>query len=177
VRLAEEQDAAARQEQVQREEQKRTRAAAVRAQAPVQALPSVWGAEMSVALLGLVLAGLLVAVLLPGQEEVQAASGTAGGQVAVGDSASTTPHGTHASQTDGKKRGVKLPLPEKPFPGQNKPPCKRAGEVELRGGCWYRLADAKPPCKEEGKEDSYLWKGACYGPAYPVGREPTSNPP
>jgi hypothetical protein len=38
--------------------------------------------------------------------------------------------------------------------------------------CWYRLADAKHPCKEEGKEDAYAWKGACYGPSYPTGREP-----
>jgi hypothetical protein len=131
ARLAAEQDAAARQEQVQREVEQRTRAAANREQAPVHALPSVWGAEMSVALLGLVLAGLLVAVLLPEQEVAQAASGTVGGQVAVGDSASTTPAGTPATQlTEDKKHGVRLPLPEKPFPGQNRPPCKKVRAPE-----------------------------------------------
>jgi hypothetical protein len=178
VRLAEEQDAAARQQQARREVEERFRAEASRERAPVRALPSVWGVEVAVALLGLVLAALLVAVLHPGQEVAQAASGTEGERVAVGDSASATPAGTLAPQlTDDKKRGLRLSLPDKPLPGQSKPPCKRTGEVEIRGGCWLRLADTKPPCKEEGKEDAYLWKGACYGPALPVGREPTSNPP
>jgi hypothetical protein len=174
VRLAEEQDVAARQHQAQRKVEEGIREAAGRE----QALPSVWGGEMAVALLGLLLAGLLVAVLHPGQEGAQAALDTAGGRVAVGDSASATSARMLTTlRTDDKKQGVALPLPEKPLPGQSRPPCKRTGEVEIRGGCWHRLADAKPPCKEEGKEDAYVWKGACYGPSYPVGREPTSNPP
>jgi hypothetical protein len=78
--------------------------------------------------------------------------------------------------TNDTKRVIGLPMPEKPLPSQNKPPCKRIGEVEIRGGCWHRVADAKPPCKEEGKEDAYEWKGVCYVPSYPAGREPTSNP-
>jgi hypothetical protein len=44
-------------------------------------------------------------------------------------------------------------------------------EQEADGGT------GKPPCKEEGKEEAYDWKGACYMPSYPIGREPTADPP
>jgi serine/threonine protein kinase len=70
-----------------------------------------------------------------------------------------------------------LPMPEKPFPGQRTPPCNKMGEVAIRKGCWFRIADAKPPCKEVGKEDAYDWQGACYLPSYPPWRQPTSHPP
>jgi hypothetical protein len=69
-------------------------------------------------------------------------------------------------------RGLALPLPDRPFPGQRKPPCNRTGEVELRGGCWYELARAKPPCKD----DAYDYKGACYLPSFPAQRPHTSAP-
>jgi predicted Ser/Thr protein kinase len=181
VRLAAERDAAARQEQAPREGEERTRAEAGREQVPLQSFGWMWKGEMAVALLGLLLAGLTGVVLHRGQEEAQSASAREahkGGRVAVGDSASTSPAGTSATLLpDDKKRVIGLPLPEKPLSGQRRPPCKRSGEVELRGGCWYQLGTLKPPCKEEGKEDAYLWKGACYGPSYPVGREPTSNSP
>lgn len=49
-------------------------------------------------------------------------------------------------------------------------------QVEVRGGCWY-LLKGQPPCKEEGKEDGYAWKGACYTPSYPAQRQPTADPP
>ena len=98
--------------------------------------------------------------------------------MALGDNANATSAGMNGPlPPDGKKPGVSLPLPEKPLPGQNKPPCKRFGEVEIRGGCWHHLANAVPPCQEEGKEVAYAWKGACYWLSYPRGREPTSNPP
>ncbi len=181
ARLAEKEDAAARQEQALREGEALARARAGREQAPSQAFAPMWRAEVAVSLLVLVFAGLTVAVLQGRQKMAQSASGTEaqeGGRVAVGDSASTTPAGTSATRlTDDKKRGIGLPLPEQPFPGQLRPPCKRIGEEAIRGGCWHRVADAKPPCKEEGKEDAYVWKGACYWPSFPIGREPTSNPP
>ncbi len=181
VRLAAEQDAAAREEQAPRGVEERTRAKAGREQVPLQSFGWMWRAELSVAILGLLLAGLTVAVLHRGQGEAQSDSGREvheGSRVAVGESATTSPTGTSATlQPDDKKRVIRLPLPEKPLPGQLKPPCKRSGEVEIRGGCWHQLGAIKPPCKEEGKEDAYLWKGACYWPSYPVGREPTSSPP
>jgi hypothetical protein len=126
------------------------------------------------------LAGLVVAVRLGGQQGEESGSDSKardGGQVAVGDSVSSAPAGSSSPGTGDKKRGVTVPLPEQPLPGQNKPPCKRSGEVELRGGCWLRIDYLKLPCKEEGKEEAYAWKGACYGPTYPPGREPTSSPP
>jgi hypothetical protein len=30
-------------------------------------------------------------------------------------------------------------MPNKPFDGQKRPPC-HGGQVELSGGCWYRVA-------------------------------------
>ena len=135
---------------------------------------------MVVALTALLVAGLSVALQLRGREVAPATSDSAvqeRGRVAVGDTASIPPGERQASERAGDKgQGIKAPLPEDPFPGQKKPPCRKAGEVEIRGACWLRL-DTKPPCKEEGKEDAFLWKAACYAPALPIGREPTSNPP
>ena len=179
ARLAEEQDiAAARREQAQREEQARAEAQADRGPTPGTGLR--WRPEMAVALTALLVAGLSVALQLRGWEMAKSTSDSAvqeRGRVALGDTASTPPAGTQASEQAGDKgQGIKAPLPEEPFPGQKKPPCRKTGEVELRGACWLRL-DAKPPCKEEDREEAFLWKGACYLPTYPPGREPTSNPP
>jgi hypothetical protein len=180
ARRSAERDAAARQEQAQREEAARRGARGGRTRVLLWSLAPRWRAA-GAGLLGVLLAGLAVAVRLRGLEEAESASASKareGGRVSVGDSASTTPAGTASLSPGDTKRGVTLPLPEQPFPGQNKPPCERAGEVEIRGGCWLRLTEAlKPPCKEEGKKDAYAWKGACYGPSLPFGREPTSSPP
>jgi len=179
ARLAEEQDAAARREQAQREEQARAEAQADRGPAP--GLEPRWKPEMVVALTALVVAGLSVVLQLRGWEMASAASDSAVQErrsVAVGDSASTPPSGTRASeQTGDKGQGINAPLPDQPLPGQRKPPCRKAGEVEIRGGCWLAVRNLDPPCKEEGKEDAFLWKGVCYWPTYPPGREPTSSPP
>ena len=180
AQLYAERDAAAREEHALREEEERRRAQMGRAQALLRSLVPRWRAAAGAGLLGVLIAGLAVAVRFQGQEEAESASDSKarqGGRVAVGDSTSTTPAGASSQLPGDKKRGVALPLTEQPLPGQNRPPCKRAGDVEIRGGCWLRLADLKPPCKEEGKEDAYLWKGACYSPSYPPGREPTSSPP
>jgi len=179
ARLAEEQDAAARQEQAQREEQARAQAQAESGPTPAQRLELRWRPEMAVALTALVVAGLSMALQLRGREEAPASDSAVQeqGNVAVGDSASTSPPGTQASErADDKQQGIRAPLPDQPFPGQKKPPCRKAGEVAIRGACWLRV-DVNPPCKEEGKEDAFLWKGACYAPALPTGREPTSSPP
>jgi hypothetical protein len=180
ARLAEARDAVAREEQAQREAEARNRGRAIQEQTPAQSIAPGWRAEVAVALTALLVAGLIVAAQLRGQEEASLVSARAvqeRGSVAVGDSASTAPDGTLTlGRGDDKKQGVRVPLPEQPFPGQSKPPCKKTGEVEIRGGCWLRV-DAKPPCKEEGREDAFLWKGACYAPALPTGRQPTSSPP
>jgi hypothetical protein len=180
ARCSADREAAARKEQARREEEERRRAQMGRIQALLWNLALQWRAAVGPGLLGVMLAGLAVAVWVRVQEGAESASdskGREGGRVRVGDSISTTPAGSTPPQSGDKKRGVTLPLPEQPLPGQNMPPCKRTGEVEIRGGCWHELSRAKPPCKEEGKEEAYLWKGACYGPSYPAGREPTSSPP
>jgi hypothetical protein len=178
VRRAEERDAAAREELVRRKEEERARAEAANRQAPLRPYVRVWGAEGAVAAVGLLLALLMVAWLYRGPEWARSSARRnprAGSIVAVGDSASTT-----SSQDSARAvcagQAIAAPLPEKPFPGQRKPPCNKTGEVEIRGGCWYALRDARPPCKEEGKEEAYAWEGACYGPSFPTQRQPTSYP-
>jgi hypothetical protein len=179
VRLAEQQDAAARQEVAQRVVEEHPRAVTNREHVGPRSRSPLWGEEMAVAIVGLLLAVLAVAVLYRGQEVTRKASGAGGGDiVAVGDSASGAAISELAPiRTDSMPLAVGLPMPENPFPGQRTPPCNRVGEVTIRGGCWYELARAKPPCKEVGKEDAYAWQGACYLPAYPHGRQPTSQPP
>ncbi|HEX8698233.1 MAG TPA: serine/threonine-protein kinase [Myxococcaceae bacterium] len=179
ARRSAERDAAEREKHAQREEQARRRTQVGRPQALLRSLAPRWRTAAGVGLIGVLLTGLAVAVRLRGQAESSSDSrAREGGRVAVGDSASTTPADSVSLLPGDKKRGVSLPLPEQPFPGQNRPPCKRSGEVEIRGGCWYRLTELKPPsCKEEGKEEAYLWKGTCYGPSSSMRREPTSSPP
>jgi hypothetical protein len=136
---------------------------------------ALWGEEMAVALVGLLIAVLTVAALYRGQKMGETASVSGDGDiVAVGDGASGAAISALAPmRTDGTLPAVGLPMPEKPYPGQRTPPCNRHGEVEIRGGCWYELARAPPPCKE----DAYEWNRACYLPSYPARRQPTSQPP
>jgi hypothetical protein len=177
ARLAAEGDAAARGEQARHEAEERGRPWGGWAWALSRPFARLWGTAAAV---GLLLAALILAVRIRGLEVTESASDAEARKVscvAVGDSTSISPSGTTSLRTDDKKRPVGLPMPEQPLPGQNKPPCKRTGEVEIRGGCWLELARVKPPCKEQGKEDAFAWKGGCYGPSYPAGREPTSGPP
>jgi hypothetical protein len=96
-----------------------------------------------------------------------------GGTVAVGDAAVASPVTILAPVPSGSiPPGLGLRMPDRPFPGQRKPPCNRKGEVELRGGCWYELARVKAPCED----DAYDYKGACYLPSFPVQRPHTSAP-
>ncbi|MDY7225010.1 serine/threonine-protein kinase [Hyalangium rubrum] len=164
-----EQDAAAREELALRETASRARQSRHRGVVPW------WGAELAVAILALLLTGLTVAWLHRAQETAPVASEVRSqeeGSVAVADSAALT--STLATVlTERKVSAVGLPLPESPFPGQRRPPCTKNGEVELRGGCWYELARATLPCRE----DAYEWKGACYLPSFPPRRQPTAHPP
>jgi hypothetical protein len=175
VRRAEQQDAAARLEWVQREAEAQPREVPARGQAGPWGRSPLWGEEMAVALVGLLIAVLTVAALYREQKIGETALGSGDGDiVAVGDSASGASISALAPmRTDGTLPAVGLPMPEKPYPGQRTPPCNRHGEVEIRGGCWYRLGDAPPPCTD----DAYEWKKACYLPSYPARRQPTSQPP
>jgi serine/threonine protein kinase len=64
-------------------------------------------------------------------------------------------------------------IPPQPRPGQQRPPCKRKGEVPINGGCWVLQANVEPPCGD----GEYEWQGACYRPASARSRPPTSKQP
>jgi len=69
-------------------------------------------------------------------------------------------------------RGIRREVPKNPLPDQRRPPCGRH-ETKLYGGCWARLAEAKPPCEEP----YYKWKDGCYWPVPASARVPTSEQP
>jgi hypothetical protein len=173
ARFAAEQDAAAREHVAPRHAQARSRAQVDPSRARRWNVTPVGRAAVAVCLL---VAGLIVAVRLWNPLEAAFETAPDDRHVAVGDSSGATPAGVVTGPPSDNPQGIAVPMLEQPLPGQNRPPCKRIGEVELRGGCWHRLADAKPPCRETGKEDAFEWKGACYWPSFPLGREPTSSP-
>jgi serine/threonine protein kinase len=49
-------------------------------------------------------------------------------------------------------------FPKPPLPGQRRPPCP--GAIEIQGGCWMKN-DASPP---DCPEIAYEWRGGCYVP-------------
>jgi len=152
------------------------RAGAVHKRSPTQPVPLSWVAWAAGAALGLSLVSM--AVLLPMRQEMARLSkereSRGGDSVGVGDSAEVTAQRTGAPAPNVQgKRGIGLPMPEGPLPDQRKPPCGENGGKEIRGGCWHRLADGKPPCSD----DAYAWKGECYVPARDVQRQPTSGAP
>ncbi|EAU66562.1 protein kinase [Stigmatella aurantiaca DW4/3-1] len=146
------------------------------------ALDGVWAGSLAVMVAGLFL-GPMVSEWLSRRGEPENSErvwvewdgeSRDGGVTAMGDSAATAPVAFAAPvETARLGPGLGLPIPERPFLGQRRPPCNRNGEVEIRGGCWYALRDAYQPCKEE----AYDWKGACYLPSFPAHRSPTSEHP
>ncbi|MDC0712196.1 serine/threonine-protein kinase [Stigmatella sp. ncwal1] len=69
-------------------------------------------------------------------------------------------------------RGLSLDMLKEPLPGQRRPPCPR-WQVSIRGGCWFEVLQASPPCGES----AYDWKGACYSPVLAPPRPSTSDTP
>ncbi len=61
------------------------------------------------------------------------------------------------TEQDGGHPVLARPLPQKPYKGQRRPPCKPRIEVELIGACWvpHKL---KAPCPE----DLYEYQGECF---------------
>jgi serine/threonine-protein kinase len=66
-------------------------------------------------------------------------------------------------------------MPSTPLPGQPRPDasgrCPRRSQVAINGGCWLQLAADVKDCDEDG----YVYKGACYIPAFPPPRPATAN--
>jgi hypothetical protein len=61
------------------------------------------------------------------------------------------------SEQDGGTPVLARPLPQKPYKGQRRPPCKPRIEVELIGACWVPH-ELKAPCPE----DLYEYQGRCF---------------
>jgi hypothetical protein len=91
VHLAEQQDAAARQEVAQRPVEENPRAATSRGQARPRVRNPLWGEEMAMAIVGLLLAVLTTVALYRGPVGKTASRADGGDSVAVGDSASAMP--------------------------------------------------------------------------------------
>ncbi|MCY1073827.1 hypothetical protein [Archangium lansingense] len=69
-------------------------------------------------------------------------------------------------------QAIALPMPQGPFKGQNRPPCKSKHEVVIRGGCWVEIA-SRPPCGD----DAFEHEGKCYMPGYSAPRPPQALNP
>ena len=92
----------------------------------------------------------------------------------LGEEALDSPLPSKVSAPSG--RAVTHKVPDKPLPGQKRPPCNNRYAVVLNDGCWWEgegeLGD--PPC-ETG---TYEHNGRCYVPLFPdAKRVPTSEEP
>src|SRR5690242_10754661 len=94
-----------------------------------------------------------------------------GGTRGLGDDALTTRMEIQSIPAEAKS--ISLDMPKQPLSGQRRPPCKRDWEEIIRGGCWVRVANKKPPCGD----DTYQWQEACYDPAWERSRPPTTQNP
>ncbi|HEX8822767.1 MAG TPA: hypothetical protein VF794_22770 [Archangium sp.] len=67
---------------------------------------------------------------------------------------------------------IAYPMPEAPFKEQQRPPCLKGTEVEIRGGCWVTL-EHRPPCPKSTAE----FEGKCYMPTRKKDPVPSSLRP
>jgi hypothetical protein len=109
----------------------------------------------------------------PGIQEVENVVAPGAGTRGLGDSARPLQADSQGARTDADVRAVAREVPPQPFPGQQQPPCRLAGQRVINGGCWRRLADISSPCAE----DSYEWKGSCYWPVMERARPKSSTDP
>jgi len=173
VRRSAERDAAAREKLARRGAEGQARAASAPERARRSGFARAWSVGGAAAAVALLLVLLMGGVLHRAHEVLWSAVAEAV-SVAVGDGPILSPSERPATKDqDAHAHAVGQPLPDKPLPDQRKPPCSKNGQVEIRGGCWYRI-DAKPPCEEQ----AYAWQGACYMPV-PASRrqQPTADPP
>jgi hypothetical protein len=110
----------------------------------------------------------------PGAEEVAGVGMREEGNTALGEAAAVA--STEASSESSRREAVgEESLPE-PLPGQVRPDakgyCLHKQQVALNGGCWVTISVERERCEQFG----YMFKGKCYAPARPRGRQPTSSP-
>jgi hypothetical protein len=76
------------------------------------------------------------------------------------------------TEQDGGIPVLARPLPQKPYKGQRRPPCKPRIEVELIGACWvpHKL---RAPCPE----DLYEYQGECFTASMASPPQPRSLEP
>jgi hypothetical protein len=128
----------------------------------------------------LVAGGMMLSVR-PGEETEQRHASAPedakdSGTVAVGDTALTAP--VSLVRAPSAWSTIAVDLPPRPLPGQARPDakgrCPIRGQVPINGGCWLRLEIDVKDCDEN--YSYYVFKGACYGPAFPKPRPSTSGP-
>ncbi|HZI15238.1 MAG TPA: serine/threonine protein kinase, partial [Myxococcus sp.] len=100
------------------------------------------------------------------------------GTVGVGDSVLTAPVASAYAPSAGTLLAQEIPA--EPFPGQIRTDahgrCPEADMIPLKGGCWMKIPKDLTECARS--EASYVYKGACYMPAFRIrGRPATSSPP
>ncbi|EAU64467.1 protein kinase [Stigmatella aurantiaca DW4/3-1] len=171
LRRAAEMDAAARKGEREQND-KSVRAVARRSRARPHVSTRIWaiGGAVICTSVGLMLASeswRLEKQQLP--DSHQGVNAREGERVAVGNSVMFVAHSSNPQGDPVSTLG--LPLPEKPFPGQRKPPCEPRFETAIRGACWVGLK-MKPPCGN----NAFDWEGECYIPSANAPRQPTSNP-
>ncbi|MCY1017725.1 serine/threonine protein kinase [Pyxidicoccus sp. MSG2] len=98
------------------------------------------------------------------------------GTVAVGDTALTAP--VSLARAPAVWPTISVDVPPRPLSGQLRPDatgrCPIRGQVPINGGCWLKLEIDVKDCDEN--YNYYVFKGACYGPAFAKPRPPTSAP-
>jgi len=99
-----------------------------------------------------------------------------GGTVAVGDAALTAP--VPPTRALSAWSVIAVEPPPKPLRGQTRPDatgrCPTRAQIPINGVCWVKLDVSLKDCDENF--NYYVYKGACYGPAFPPPRPSTSGP-
>lgn len=129
----------------------------------------LWRYSGIAAAVGLMMMAELGPVGLMQAVEALAAEGTDGRTVGLGDEA--RPSAVQKAEPTSHEKGIRLDVPPKPFDGQQLPPCRK-GEVEIRGGCWFKIEGQAPDCPKRAFE----WNGGCYSPIIVTPSPATSDP-
>ena len=101
-------------------------------------------------------------------------SSTQQGPTSLGD---TTLASSRSSEKSPTNRAVAVEVPPQPLPGQIKPASNglcSTGLTAINGGCWVKADVPLDACKS--KVTWVVYRGGCYIPMFPPGREPTSTP-